>query len=137
MTCFREILGQSWTLKFHKVKLLKFKTFKFNLKFLWNRSFFHYEKIMRFKKTLQQPGARRTGARHHQGSDTPTSARAVLLHTDQKVPNIMHLSVPRQVSTWFKMFYREWLRASWLFYPRISREIICATIFGNFIKKMH
>ena len=30
--------------------MLKFKTFKFNLKFIWNWSFFHYEKIMRFKK---------------------------------------------------------------------------------------
>ena len=31
--------------------------------------------------------------RHHHGSDTPTSARAVLHHTDQKGPNIMHPSV--------------------------------------------
>ena len=29
MTSFREILGESWTLKSYKVKLLKFKTFKF------------------------------------------------------------------------------------------------------------
>ena len=36
-------------LKFHKVKLLKFQSFNFDLKFLWNWSFFHYEKIMRFK----------------------------------------------------------------------------------------
>ena len=28
-----DILVQSWTLKFHKVKLLKFKTFKFNQKY--------------------------------------------------------------------------------------------------------
>ena len=48
---------------------------------------------MRFKKTLQYPGARRTGAGHHHGSDTPTSARAILYHTDQKEPNIMHPSV--------------------------------------------
>ena len=33
------------------------------------------------------------GARHHHGSDTPTSARAILHHTDQKGPNIMHPSV--------------------------------------------
>ena len=32
--------------------------------------------------------------RHHHGSDTPTSARAVLHHTDPKVPNIMEPSVP-------------------------------------------
>ena len=49
---------------------------------------------MRFKKTFQYPGARRTGARHHHGNGTPTSARAVLHHTDQKGPNIMHPSVP-------------------------------------------
>ena len=30
---------------------------------------------------------------HHHGSDTPTSARAVLLHTDQKGPNILTGSV--------------------------------------------
>ena len=52
---------------------------------------------MRFKKTLQQPGARRTEARHHQGSDRPTSARAVLHHTDAKVPNIMDPSVCRDL----------------------------------------
>ena len=40
---------------------------------LKNQSFFHYEKIMRFKKSLQKPGARRTRAWHHHGSDTPTS----------------------------------------------------------------
>ena len=52
MTTFSRILGQSWKVKFHKVKLLKFKTFNFDLKFCWNWSFFHYEKIMRFKKVL-------------------------------------------------------------------------------------
>ena len=31
---------------------------------------------------------------HHYGSDTPTSARAVLHHIDPKVPNIMDPSVP-------------------------------------------
>ena len=41
MTTFRNILGQSWTLKFHKVKSLKFKIFKFNLNFLCNWSFLH------------------------------------------------------------------------------------------------
>ena len=30
---------------------------------------------------------------HHHGSDMPTSARAILHHTDQKGPNIMHPSV--------------------------------------------
>ena len=32
--------------------MLKFKTFNFDLKFCWNWSFFHYEKIMRFKNVL-------------------------------------------------------------------------------------
>ena len=48
---------------------------------------------MRFQKPLQEPGARRAGARHHHGSDMPTSARAILHHTYQKGPNIMHPSV--------------------------------------------
>ena len=30
---------------------------------------------------------------HHHGSDTPTSARAILHHTDQKGPNNLHPSV--------------------------------------------
>ena len=79
MTSFSKILGQSWKVKFHKVKLLKFKTFKFDLKFCWNWSFFHYEKIMRFKKSPQLPGAGRTRTWHHHGSHTPTSPGAILL----------------------------------------------------------
>ena len=56
MTSFRNISGQSWNSGKSeislKVELLKFKTFNFDLKFCWNWSFFHYEKIMRFKKVL-------------------------------------------------------------------------------------
>ena len=58
-----------------------FQSFKFDLKFLWNWLFFHYEKNMRFIKCLQLPWARRTRMWHHHGSDTPTSPRAILLHT--------------------------------------------------------
>ena len=81
MASFRGILGQSCNsekVRFHKVKLLKFKTFNFDLKFICNWSFFHYEKIMRFKKSPQCPGGR-TRAWHHHGSDTLTSPRAILL----------------------------------------------------------
>ena len=53
--------------------------FNFDLKFCWNWSFFHYEKIMRFKKSPQLPGAGRTRAWHHHGSHTPTSPGAILL----------------------------------------------------------
>ena len=93
-------------IKFHKVKLLKFKTFNFDLKFLWNWSFFHYEKIMRFKKSPQQPGAGRTRAWRHHGSDRPTSPRAILHHTDQNAPNISGGSVYEYIffiseSIWF------------------------------------
>ena len=88
MTSFSRTLSQSWQVKFHYVKLLKFKTFNFDLKFYWNWSFFHYEKIMRFKIRPQLPGAGRTKARHHHGSHTPTSPEAILLgkmahHTKQ------------------------------------------------------
>ena len=88
MASFSKILGQSWNVKFHKVKLLKFKTFNFDPKFCWNWPFFHYEKIMRFKKWPQLPGAGRTRAGHHHGSHTPTSPEAILLgkmahHTKQ------------------------------------------------------
>ena len=79
MSSFSRILGQSWKVKFHKVKLLKSKTFNFDLKFCWNWSFFHYEKIMRFKKSPQLPGAGRTRARHYHRSHTATSPVANLL----------------------------------------------------------
>ena len=55
---------------------------KFDLKYFRNKTFFHYEKIIR-----------RTTAWHHHGSDTPTSARAVLHHTDPNGPNILKESV--------------------------------------------
>ena len=57
----------------------KFKTFNFDLKFCWNWWFFHYEKIMRFKKWPQLAGAGRTRAGHYHGSHTLTSPEAVLL----------------------------------------------------------
>ena len=79
MTSFSKILGQSWKVKLRKVKLLKFKTFNFDLKFYWNWSFFHYEKIMRFKKSPQLPGAGRTRAWHHHESHTPISPGSILL----------------------------------------------------------
>ena len=50
---------------------------------------------MKFKKSLPQPGARRMRARHHHGSDTPTSPRAILHHTDPNAPNISGGSVSR------------------------------------------
>ena len=37
---------------------------------------------MRFKKSLHQPGARKSRAWHHHGSVTLTSVRAILHHTD-------------------------------------------------------
>ena len=53
--------------------------FNFDLKYFWKQTFFHYEKIMRFKKWPQLPGAGRSRAGHHHGSHTPTSPEAVLL----------------------------------------------------------
>ena len=61
MPSFSGFLGHSWAVKFHKVKLLKLITFKFNLKFLWNWSFFHYERIMRFKKVFTNLETERQG----------------------------------------------------------------------------
>ena len=40
-------------IRFHMVKLLKFQSFNFDLKLLWNWAFFHYEKIMRYIKSFQ------------------------------------------------------------------------------------
>ena len=44
---------------------------------------------------------------HHHGSDTPTSARAVLLHTDQKGPNILTGSVSDSDSDSFTHKYKK------------------------------
>ena len=43
-------------------------------------SLFHY-KNTRFKKSPQLPGAERTRAWHHHGSEAPTSSRIILLHS--------------------------------------------------------
>ena len=93
-------------IQFHKVKLLKFQRFNFDLKLLWNWSFFHYEKIMRFKKSPQLPGAGRTRAGHHHGSHTPTSPKAVLLgkmayHTKQIRRQCIVIKLLAQAEFWF------------------------------------
>ena len=49
----------------------------------------HYKKIMRFKKSPQLPGAGRTRAGHHHGSDTPTSPRAIYVLKSAKCNEIM------------------------------------------------
>ena len=74
MTSFNRILGQSL-----KSSILVILPFNFDLKFCWNWSFFHYEKIMRFIKSPQLPGAGRTWAWHYHGSHMPTSPGAILL----------------------------------------------------------
>ena len=53
--------------------------------------FFHYEKIMRFKKIPQHPGALSTRAWHNHGSDTPTSPRVIYVLKSASGANI---SVP-------------------------------------------
>ena len=78
------------TIEFHKFYLMKFdffQSFNLDLKFLWNWSSFHCEKIMRFKKNPQLPGAGRTRAWHHHGSHTPTSPGAILLGKMAYPPN--------------------------------------------------
>ena len=70
------------SLKFQQFYLMKFEffqSFKFDLKYFWNRSFFHYEKTMRLKKVLSN--LEPEGAWHYHGSDTPASPRAILLHS--------------------------------------------------------
>ena len=53
-----------------------------------------YEKIIRFKISPQLPGAKRTEAWYHHGSDTPTFPRAVLHHKDAILCTFMHTTVP-------------------------------------------
>ena len=48
---------------------------------------------MRFKKSPQLPGAGRTRAGHHHGSDMSTSPRAVLYHTGANLCTILHTTV--------------------------------------------
>ena len=49
---------------------------------------------MRLKHGPQLPGAGRTWAGHHHGSDTPTSPRAIYVLKSAKGPNIFGGSVP-------------------------------------------
>jgi hypothetical protein len=59
-------------------------------------------KFFKFEKRLQYSGARRTRAAHHHGSDTPTSPRAVLHHTDANLCTILHTTVyPKMLKTDF------------------------------------
>ena len=50
------LFGQSWSSEISAILPYEiwffFQSFNFDLKFLWNWSFFHYEKITRFKKSL-------------------------------------------------------------------------------------
>ena len=48
---------------------------------------------MRFKNSPQLPGAGKARAWHHHGSDTPTSPRAILHHTDTILCTFMHTTV--------------------------------------------
>ena len=48
---------------------------------------------MTSKKSLQLPGAGRKRAGHHHGSDTPTSPRAILHHTDPIGCTFLHTTV--------------------------------------------
>ena len=88
MASFSRILGQSWKSWISVILPNEILPFNFDLKFCWNWTFFHYEKIMRFKNGPQLPGAGRTRAGHHHGSHTPTSLGIILLgkmayHTKQ------------------------------------------------------
>ena len=105
MTSFSRILGQSWKVKFHKVKLLKFQSFDFDLKFLWNWSFFHYEKIMRFKKVFSSLELEEEGRGIIMGV-----SRLLLLgpfYTIQTIPwaNILHPSVQEIFFTTVRILY--------------------------------
>ena len=55
---------------------------------------------MRFIKRPQLPGAERTKAFHHHGSDMPTSPRAILVLKSAKDPNIFWGSV--HIKTFFE-----------------------------------
>jgi hypothetical protein len=66
---------------------------------LW--SFSHDNFFSNLKKRLQQPGARRTRAWHHHGSDTPTSSRAILHHTDAILCTFLHTTVDRDFLRFF------------------------------------
>ena len=61
--------------------------------YFWNWSFFHYEKIIKFDKSPQLPGTRKTRAWHHHGSEISSFPRAILVHISLlyhllKIPNL-------------------------------------------------
>ena len=56
MTNFREILGQSWNSEISAILPYEIQSFNFDLKFLWNWSFFHYDpKVLDLNKIEGTP----------------------------------------------------------------------------------
>ena len=97
---------------------MKFQSFNFDLKFLWNWSFFHYEKIIRFKESPQLPGAGRPRAWHYHGSGTTTSPRAILLHSyynpcQTYVLNLMTDLYCQTIQIVFYFYHVLWKSAPW------------------------
>ena len=90
MTSFREILGQSQNSEISAILPYEISSFNFDLKFLWNWSFFNYEKKYEIKKLFSNLEPEGQGGGIIMGV---TSDRAILHHTDQKGPNIMHPNV--------------------------------------------
>jgi hypothetical protein len=80
-------------MKFHQFYLVKFKVSTLTYGKMTRGHFSIINKFFKLKKRLQQPGARRTRVAHHHGSDTPTSPRAVLYHTDANLCTILHTTV--------------------------------------------
>ena len=90
---FITYIGQSRNSEISTILPYEIQSFNFDLwkSDLW--SFSHYIFFKNFRKRLQLPGARRTRAWHHHGSDTPTPSRAILLHTDAILCTILHTTV--------------------------------------------
>ena len=88
-----EFLVKVESLQFQHFYLMKFLPFNFDLKFFWNWSFFHYEKIVNLKKVLSYLRGTIMGV-----------IRPLLLGPFYYVPNISSTSVAHQ---WiFRLFMK-------------------------------
>ena len=117
------LLLQNWKSKIHKVSILLSNTFNKCIETSRILDFQFGNNNTKFRKSLQWPRARRTRGWHHHGSDTPTSPRAILLHTDQFFYTFLHTTV----RVWHLLIYCK-------FYMEVPRPLAVKSTFREFYK---
>ena len=105
---------------------------------------FPYEKIMRFKKSPQLPGAGRTRAWHHHESHMLTSPGAILLskmacqpkHIGRQCIAVILKNAVEAVYLFFISVYLPYLNSSFMeIRSTILPPLVSTTLYVNFLQK--